>query len=85
MHISVRELKNHLSKYLHLANEGTSVTVTSHQKPLVKIVGIPQNTKYRKLLMLEGVHWNGKKPVGGKLCPVIPGNAAADYVLEDRR
>ena len=33
MQVSVRELKNNLSKYLKLVRQGESVVVTSHRLP----------------------------------------------------
>ncbi len=68
MQISVRELKDHLSKYLHSVQKGTSIIVTSHRVPLAKLVPIPQskNKDLHALLQMEGISWNGKKPKGNK-------------------
>lgn len=88
MQVSVRELKNHLSKYLHRVVEaGETIIVTLHRKPLARIQAIPimQVTSLENLLRLEGVRWNGKKPQGNKVCPKITEASGADYVLEDRR
>lgn len=87
MLVSVRELKNHLSKYLHLAKTGEIIIVTSHRTPLVKLLPITTiiDKKGQKLLQMEGISWNGKKPKGGKNCPKMKGKTAAEYVLEDRR
>lgn len=87
MQVSIRDLKNHLSKYLHLVEEGENILVTSHHKPLAKIIAVPRitNSSLQELLNLEGLHWNGKKPKGAEFCPKLSGKTAAEYLLEDRR
>ena len=86
MQVSVRELKNNLSKYLHQVAKGETLIVTSHRHPLAKIIAISnQSLKLQNYLQLEGIKWNGKKPQGGgAICPEIFGQTAAEYVLEDR-
>ncbi len=87
MRVSVRELKDHLSKYLHSAQMGESIIVTSHHVPLARIVPISQsrNKDLQTLLQMEGVSWNGKKPTGNKNPSKVAGSLASDYVIEDRR
>jgi prevent-host-death family protein len=87
MQVSVRELKDHLSKYLHSVQMGESIVVTSHHVPMVRIVPVSQskNKDIQALLQTEGVHWNGKKPTGNKNPPKISGKQASDYIQEDRR
>lgn len=87
MQVSVRELKDHLSKYLHSAQRGESIVVTSHHVPLARIVPISQskNKDLQTLLQMDGVSWNGKKPSGNKHPPKVLGTSASDYVNEDRR
>ena len=86
MQVSVRELKNHLSKYLHRIEEGESIIITSHQVPLARLVPIPKskNKDLQALFQMDGIHWNGKKPKGTKKGPKIIGNTTSDYVIEDR-
>lgn len=86
MQVSVRELKNNLSKYLKLVRRGEPVVVTSHQTPLARLLPIPEieNVGLRRLLQLDWIRWNGKKPRGGTLCPEIRGKTLAESVLEDR-
>lgn len=87
MQVSVREFKNHLSKYLQRATKGESIVVTSHHIPLVRLLAIPTSSdeKLQQLLQQSNISWNGKKPTGGKKPPKIKGTTAADYVSEDRR
>ena len=86
MQVSVRELKNNLSKYLRLVRQGKSVVVTSHRTPLARLLPIPEieNAGLRRLLQLDWVHWSGNKPQGGTVCPEIRGKTLAESVLEDR-
>ncbi len=85
MQVSIGDLKNNLSKYLHALEKG-EIVVTSHHKPVAKI--IPINTlkkgKMQLLSTIEGIHWNGKKPNGNKNAPQVEKHFASDYVLEDR-
>ena len=87
MQVSVRELKDHLSKYLRRVTLGESIIVTSHHVPLAKLLPIPPSTHagIQHLLQMDGINWNGKKPKGAKKRPHIKGKTAAEHVLEDRR
>lgn len=88
MRVSVRELKTHLSKYLHLVKtSGEPVIVTSRNTAMAQLSPVP-DTKAPKLQQLaqEGViRWNGKKPKGGRSRPKIKGDSAAARVIEDGR
>lgn len=86
MQVSVRELKNHLSKYLHYIEMGESIIITSHHIPMARLVSIPKSKDkdLQALLQMEGIHWNGKKPKGVKNAPRVSGNTTSDYVIEDR-
>ncbi len=87
MHVPIHEFKNHLSQYLQRLKRGELIIITSHHKPIAKLVAIPQElgTEVNELLQLEGISWNGKKPTGGKNRPKIIGKTIADYIIEDRR
>ena len=86
MQVPVRDLKNNLSKYLKLVRQGEPVVVTSHRTPVARLLPIPQieNAGLRRLLPIDWIHWSGKKPRGGTLCPEIRGKTLAESVLEDR-
>lgn len=86
MQVSVRELKNNLSKYLKLVRQGKPVIVTSHRTPLARLLPIPEieNAGLRRLLQFDWIHWSGKKPEGGAGCPEIRGKTVAESVMEDR-
>jgi len=80
MQVSVRELKNHLSEYLHRVEEGENIQVERHHVPVAKLVPVP----CAGLTRMQGVIWNGKKAQGGQSRPVITGRSVAERVLEDR-
>ena len=42
MYVAVRELKSSLSRVLSLAQDGEVIEVTSHNKPIARILGIPK-------------------------------------------
>ncbi len=87
MQVPIHELKNHLSQYLQRVKEGELIIITSHHKPIAKLISIPQElgTEINAFLQLEGISWNGKKPTGGKNRPKIIGKTISDYVIEDRQ
>ena len=86
MQVSVRDLKNNLSKYLKLVGQGEPIVVTSHKTPLARLLPIPavDNAGLGRLLQMDWIHWNGEKPRGGTVCPEIRGKTIAESVLEDR-
>ena len=87
MQVSLRELKDNLSKYLQLVKKGKPVIVTSRNIPLARVTAIPEieGTDLKPLVQSEGIHWNGKKPRGGCSSPQVKGKTSAELVLEDRR
>ena len=87
MHVSVRQLKNHLSKYLREMQTGKAIIITSHHAPIAKLTPIIRTSDKDlvQILKLEGVSWNGKKPKGVRRPSKMEGKDISDYVLEDRR
>lgn len=64
MRFGVRELKANLSHILALAQTGEDIEITSHRKPVARIVGVPAaaDQGLRQLMQSHTVTWNGKKP-----------------------
>ena len=87
MLVSVRELKASLSHVLSLAQRGEIIEVTSHNKPIARVTGIPKHAEagLRRLISVGGLQWNGSKP---KLAPTFAlaagGKTLSKMVLEDR-
>ena len=87
MHVAIRELKSSLSRVLALAQGGEVIEVTSHSKPIARIVGIPQQADedLRRLMATGVLSWSGSKP---KFSPAqtlsAGGKPVGQMVLEDR-
>ncbi len=87
MPIAIHELKANLSKVLNRVRQGEVIEITSHNKPIARITGIPQlaDTGLQKLIASGAVSWNGEKP---KFLPPLQlsegGTAVSRMVLEDR-
>ena len=88
--VSVRDLKTHLSDWLARVQAGELVEVTSHRKPIARIIGL-QLVREGPPNPLQGaidagiVSWSGRKPV---FPPPIKlqgeGRLISDIVIEDR-
>lgn len=88
MSIAVRELKASLSRVLLRAQQGEVIEVTSHNKPIARIVGIPAQAEpgLRSLVAAGVVSWSGGKPMHKKPVILKPhGASLSQMVLEDRR
>ncbi len=90
MKVSVRELKSRLSEYLNLAEAGEEVIITSHRRPVARLVRARREEirgdLKETLNAIPGVHWQGGKPVGGRGVSLLDrGKTAAEMVLEDRK
>ncbi len=89
MAIPVRDLKAQLSSILARARTGEIIEVTSHRKPIARIVGIPELPEHGLATMVaEGlVSWNGSKPPFPKKRKKLSGagKSLSEMILEDRR
>lgn len=93
MEVSIREMKNRLSKYLKLVQTGKDVVITDRGKPVARLTLVtqtPEETEAETIRRINALPWvrPGK---GGKLkgaknpIPWKPGDKlASDMVLEDR-
>ena len=89
MSVAVRELKASLSRVLSRAQHGEIIEVTSHNKPIARIIGIPEQAEagLRRLIASGAVSWGG----GGKPRHKLPvqvtsrGASVSQMLLEDRR
>jgi prevent-host-death family protein len=87
MGIPIRELKATLSRVMARAQAGEVIEVTSHRKPIARIVGVPlQAEEGLKGLLLSGaVSWNGAKPaISVPLALKSGGKPVSEIILEDR-
>ncbi len=96
MEVSVRELKNRLSTYLRRVAAGEVVVITSHKRPVARLVPAPPPPMGKEDLKaltarLKALPWV-RMGAGGKVRGLrkgIPlrgkGPTAAEIVLEDRQ
>ena len=88
MNVAVHQLKASLSKLLARAQSGEVIEVTSHQKPIARIVGIPKSSEepLNSLILNGALSWSGQKPA---LKPPIQllgfGKSTSSLIQEDRR
>lgn len=84
MQVSIRELKNNLSKYLHLVQEGEDVIVTSHRKPVVSLTAM--SFSQDGVRAVEGVKWGRGRAIFSPLDIQTDANdkTVAEMVIEDR-
>ena len=88
MYVAIRELKNHLSRYLKRVSAGEEIVVTAHGKPVARINGVPPDQPESAL---DSLAWIRHASTGdsNKLTsfkPVKPQQGAplSDLILEDR-
>lgn len=89
--ISVRELKDHLSKYLRRVQEGHSILVTDRGRPIAEITPLrgESMTLDERLARLEAAGEitlpRGKKETVRVRAVSVRGRPVAETLLEDRR
>jgi prevent-host-death family protein len=93
MQVSIREMKNRLSKYLKLVQTGKDIVITDRGRPVARltlVVHTPEDAESEAIERILALPWvrpgNGKKLRGAsKPIRLKPGDkTAAEMVLEDR-
>lgn len=87
MQIAIHDLKANLSRFLALAQAGAVIEVTSHRKPVARLVGVAAlgPDALGGLVASQAVAWTGGKPAFADPQPLSPtGRTVAQSVLEDR-
>jgi prevent-host-death family protein len=86
--VGVRELRDHLSRYLKKVRAGEELEVADRGRVIARVVP----AEYRHVpagvgtLVREGAAtWSGGKPKGAKRPLVLPGRSVSDLVIADRR
>lgn len=85
MEAGVRELRDHLSKYLDLVRDGAEVTVTDHGKAVARLVPLDRPRPLDRLIA-EGLVTpprGGKRPRSGSA--IKAKGSVSDLVAEQRR
>jgi prevent-host-death family protein len=85
--IAMHELKVGLSRYVAQARAGAVIEITSHDKPVARLVGMPapMPAGLAGLLASGQASWTGGKPVWAPAV-ALPARARSmsDGVVEDR-
>ena len=93
MEVPVRELKNRLSEYLRRTRAGEVIVVTSHGKPVARLLPVsaePRDEEASALERLRAQPWvragKGGKPLGARRPIAWPEGerTLSDLMLEDR-
>ena len=90
MRVAMHVLKAGLSRYVAHARAGAVIEVTSHDKPVVRIVGIPSGKPVgppgvAALLASDAARWSGGKPAFQS--PITLGSGGktlGELIAEDR-
>ena len=87
MQVAIHELKAQLSRCVARANAGEVIVITSHNKPVARLTGVPTAAPAGLQVMIArgAVTWSGRKPVLGDPVHLAPGGVSlSDMVIEDR-
>ena len=85
--VSISELKARLSKYLQGVKNGQTIVITSHGKPIGRIVpeGLPLEVRLNLLVKSGLIEWNGEKIRRRPAITVNPSDRlVSDIVVEQR-
>lgn len=84
MEAGVRELRDHLSRYLEAVRDGEEVTVTDHGRAVARLVPLDHPRALDRLIA-EGVVTPARVRKGGRPRPISTEGPVSDLVSEQRR
>jgi prevent-host-death family protein len=86
LRVPIRQLKAQLSHFLAEARAGHAIEVTSHQKVIARIIGVPDaEGRLGRLIASGAVTWQGGKPSGARIPLSAQSHSTlANQVIEDR-
>ena len=87
MEVSVRDLKDHLSEYLRRARAGEEIVVTSHGKPVGRLVGpypssdASEGDSVARLRAQPWLRLGNGQPVSGSASPTrVPAGTSDELI-----
>ena len=83
--VGVRELKNHLSRYLGRVRDGEEVVVTDHGRPVARLVAIDASSDRLNDLVRAGLVRPARTARGPLPRPVRGSGTVSDVVAGQRR
>ena len=93
MEVSIRDMKNRLSKYLKLVRTGKEVVITDRGRPVARLTLVKsaaEETEAEVIERIKALPWvrpgKGGKPKGSRKGVALRGKGptAAEIVLQDR-
>lgn len=87
MKIAMHQLKAGLSRYVAQARAGEVIEITSHDKPVARLIGVPEGVSagLAKMLASGSAQWGGGKPAFRPPLKLAPHRQSmSDMVIEDR-
>ena len=87
MRIAIHQLKSGLSRYVAMARAGEVIEITSHDKPVARLVGVPPGgpAGVTRLLARGAATWGGGKPALHRPVALSTGGKpVSESLLEDR-
>lgn len=87
MRVAMHELKAGLSRYVAQARAGEVIEITSHDKPVARLVGVPSDVpaSIARLIGSGAAAWSGGKPALHAPVKLPPHpRSMSEMVVEDR-
>lgn len=86
MEAGIRELRDHLSRYLDAVSEGHEVTVTDRGKAVARLVPLDRPRALDRLIAAEGLMVLGRSPKRRRSgARTAAAGTVSDFVAEQRR
>ena len=87
MQIAIHQLKAHLSRCVAQASAGEVIVITSHNRPVARLTGVPAAAPcgLQAMIASGAATWSGRKPALSAPVRLAPGGTSlSDMVIEDR-
>ncbi len=84
MEVGIRELKNHLSRYLDHVRDGDEVVVTDRGRAIARVVPFG-NERLLDRLVAEGIVTPARRQKQPTTKPIATKGTVSDLVVEQRR
>lgn len=82
--VGIRELRDGLSRHLRMVENGGTVTVTDHGRPVARIVPIDRSSKLDDLIA-SGRATAARVPKSPARAPIQVDGTVSDLIAEQRR
>lgn len=83
--VGIRDLKNHLSRYIEAAKDGKEVVVTDRGRPVARLLAVDASTDRLAELVDQGLVRPAAATARTRPEPVSTAGTVSDLVAEQRR